>query len=101
MKIKSRQLLVTLNEYPRLKFDSRIKDIELWDDEFHFYQEDEEIFVQRDGLFYFIELFFPETTTYEDISKIGKKCQEKMIEHFQNKISRFEDMISEVKRHAL
>lgn len=77
MKIKSRQLLVTLNEYPWLKFDSRIKDIELWDDEFHFYQEDEEIFIQRDCLSYFIELFFPEATTYEDISKIGKKCQKK------------------------
>jgi hypothetical protein len=99
MKIKTKQLLITLNEYPWLKFDARIKNIELYDDEFSFYQEDEEIFIQRDGVLYFVELFFPETTTYEYIFKIGKKCQEKMIEHFQNKISKFEDMIREVKRH--
>lgn len=90
--LKVRQLLVTLNEYPYIKFEVRIKEIELWSNEFHYYDDKEEIHIERDGLIYFIELFFPIETSYQDILEIEKKAKEKMIEYFENKISHFQKL---------
>ena len=66
-KIKVRQLVVKLNELPWIKFDERIKEITLWSDEFHFYENEEDIFVEHDGEGYFVELFFPKNIEYIDI----------------------------------
>ena len=58
MKIKVRQLVVSLQFVPWLKFDSRIKEIELYDDEFNFYDEEIDSYVEQDGGKYFVEWFF-------------------------------------------
>lgn len=97
--VKVRQLVIKLNELPRIKFDERIKEFTLWSNEFHFYRNEQDIFVDHDGVGYFVELFFPDFVEYTDIYEIGKKCKEKMIEHFRNKISHLEDLIVEVNRH--
>lgn len=90
--LKVKQLILTLDEYPWIKFDGRIKEIELWSNEFHYYDDKEEIYIERDGLRYFIELFFPIETTYQDILEIEKKAKEKMIEYFENKISHLQKL---------
>jgi len=97
--LKVRQLIIKLNEIPWIKFDERIREFKLYDNEFHFYENEEDIFVEHDGEGYFVELFFPENIEYIDIYEIGKKCKEKMIQHFRNKISHFEDLIVEMNRH--
>lgn len=97
--VKVRQLLITLIEIPCIKFDERICEFELYDNEFHFYKEEKDIIVEHDGDRYFVEMFFPNTTSYQDIYEIGKKCKEKMIKHFKRKISHFEDLIVEVNKH--
>ena len=97
--VKVRQLVVKLSELPWIKFDERIKEFTLWPDEFHFYENEEDIVVEHDGVRYFVELFFPENVQYIDIYEVGKKCKEKMIQHFRNKISHFEDLIVEMNRH--
>lgn len=97
--VKVRQLLIKLNELPWIKFDERIKEITLWSDQFHFYENEEDIFVEHDGEGYFVELFFPENIQYIDIYEVGNKCKEKMIQHFRNKISHFQDLIVEINRH--
>lgn len=48
-RVKVRQLVVKLNEIPWIKFDERIKEITLWADELHFYENEEDIFVEHDG----------------------------------------------------
>ena len=97
--VKVRQLVIKLNEHPWIKFDERIKEFTLWSNEFHFYKNEKDIIVEHDGEGYFVELFFPENVQYIDIYEIGKKCKEKMIQHFRNKISHFEDLIVEMNRH--
>lgn len=97
--VKVRQLVVKLNEIPWIKFDERIKEFTLWSNEFHFYKNGKDIIVERDGEGYFVELFFPENIEYIDIYEIGKIVKEKMIQHFRNKISHFEDLIIEINRH--
>ena len=97
--VKVRQLVIKLNELPWIKFDERIKEFTLWSNEFHFYKNEKDIFVDHDGVGYFVELFFPDNVEYINIYEIGKKCKEKMIEHFRNKISHLEDLIVEVNRH--
>lgn len=97
--VKVRQLVITLIEIPWIKFDERIREFELYDNEFHFYNNEKDIIVQHDGDRYFVEMFFPNTTSYQDIYEIGKKAHEKMIKHFRNKISHFEDLIVEMNRH--
>ena len=97
--VKVRQLVIKLNEHPWIKFDERIKEFTLWSNEFHFYKNEKDIIVEHDGEGYFVELFFPENIQYIDIYEIGKKCKEKMIQHFRNKISHFEDLIVEINRH--
>lgn len=99
--VKVRQLVVKLNEIPWIKFDERIKEFTLWSNEFHFYKNEKDIIVERDGEGYFVELFFPENIEYIDIYEIGKIVKEKMIQHFRNKISHFEDLIIEVNRHLM
>ena len=99
--VKVRQLLIKLNEHPWIKFDERIKEFTLWSNEFHFYKNEKDIIVEHDGEGYFVELFFPENIPYIDIYEIGKKCKEKMIQHFRNKISHFEDLIVEINRHLM
>ena len=100
-KIKVRQLVVKLNEIPWIKFDERIKELTLWEDEFYFYENEHDIFVEHDREGYFVELFFPEYIEYIDIYEIGKKCKEKMIQHFRNKISHLEDLIVEINRQLM
>jgi hypothetical protein len=97
--VKVRQLVITLFEIPWIKFDERIREFELYDNEFHFYNDEEDIIVEHDGDRYFVEIFFPNTISYQDIYEIGNKCKEKMIQHFRNKISHFEDLIVEMNRH--
>ena len=97
--VKVRQLVIKLNEHPWIKFDERIKEFTLWSNEFHFYKNENDIIVEHDGEGYFVELFFPENVQYIDIYEIGKKAKEKMIQHFRNKISHFEDLIVEMNRH--
>jgi hypothetical protein len=99
--VKVRQLVVKLNEIPWIKFDERIKEFALWSNEFHFYKNEKDIIVERDGEGYFVELFFPENIEYIDIYEIGKIVKEKMIQHFRNKISHFEDLIIEINRHLM
>lgn len=99
--VKVRKLVVKLNELPWIKFDERIKEITLWADEFHFYENEEDIFIEHDGEGYFVELFFPENIEYIDIYEIGKSVKEKMIQYFRNKISHFEDLIIEINRHLM
>jgi hypothetical protein len=99
--VKVRQLVVKLNEIPWIKFDERIKEFILWSNEFHFYKNEKDIIVERDGEGYFVELFFPENIEYIDIYEIGKSVKEKMIQHFRNKISHFEDLIIEINRHLM
>jgi hypothetical protein len=99
MKIKTKQLLVTIYKIPWIKFDSRIKNLELYENEFHFYQNEDDIIIEHEFDRYFIELFFKNETSYKDILKIEEKCREKMIEHFDNKINKFNELIKEVKRY--
>lgn len=99
--VKVRQLVVKLNEIPWIKFDERIKEFTLWSNEFHFYKNEKDIIVERDGEGYFVELFFPENIEYINIFEIGKIVKEKMIQHFRNKISHFEDLIIEINRHLM
>ena len=56
--VKVRQLVVKLNELPWIKFDERIKEFTLCSNEFHFYENEEDIIVEHDGEGYFVELFF-------------------------------------------
>lgn len=99
--VKVRQLVVKLNELPWIKLDERIKEFTLWSDEFYFYENEEDIIVEHDREGYFVELFFPENIEYIDIYEIGKIVKEKMIQHFRNKISHFEDLIIEINRHLM
>jgi len=99
--VKVRQLVVKLNEIPWIKFDERIKEFTLWSNEFYFYKNEKDIIVERDGEGYFVELFFPENIEYINIFEIGKIVKEKMIQHFRNKISHFEDLIIEINRHLM
>ena len=99
MKIKVRRLLLTLQIIPWVKFDVRIKDLELYDNEFHYYDEERDIYVQNDGVQYFVEWFFPKEMSYSDILLCEKRAKELMIKHFQNKIEFFEKLMIEVKRN--
>ena len=97
MKIKVRQLIVSVQFIPWLKFDSRIKGIELYDDEFSFYDEEIDTYVEQDGGKYFVEWFFPSDMSYSDILVYEKRAKDLMIKHFQNKIEFFEKLMIEVK----
>ena len=97
--VKVRQLVVKLNELPWIKFDERIQEFKLWSDNFHFFKNEKDIIVEHDREGYFVELFFPENIEYINIFEIGKIVKEKMIQHFRNKISHFEDLIVEINRY--
>lgn len=99
MKIKVRQLIVSVQFIPWLKFDSRIKEIELYDNEFHFYDEEIDVHVEQDGVKYFVEWFFPSEMSCSEILVYEKRAKELMIKHFQNKVDFFEKMIIEIERN--
>lgn len=98
MKIK--QLIVSVQFYPWEKFDSRVKDIELYDGEFHFYDEERDIYIEQDGGKYFVEWFFPSEMSYSDILIYEKRAKEMMIKYFQNKVDFFQKLIVEVAKHS-
>ena len=99
-KIKVKQLVVSLTQYPWLKYNSRIKEIELWNDpgDFHFYKDGEEIHIENDGVIYLCELFFDAETPNMKIVEVSKLVNEKMIEYFQKQIDKFTNYITEINR---
>ena len=99
-KIKVKQLVVSLTQHPWLKYNSRIKEIELWNDsgDFHFYTDSEEIHIEHDGVMYLCELFFDAKTPNMKIVEVSKLVNEKMIEYFQKQIDKFTSYITEIKR---
>lgn len=103
MKIKVKQLLVKLTKFPKIKYESKIKEIDLYEDEFHFFVEDEEeIYVESEsgGLIYFVELFLPQETQECKLLELEKKIKEKMILHFEEKKLYFDDLINEIKNNG-
>lgn len=99
--IKVKQLVVRIEQYPWIKFDSRIKEIEIWDDDgdFHFHENNEEIFIESDGTGYFCELIFKSDITNLEIMEVSKLVKAKMVEHFQKKIDMFNNLIIEINKH--
>lgn len=94
-----KQLLVILNIHPTIKFNLEIHNIKLYEDEFYFYQNNDEIFVDFDGIRYFIEILLPSEISNEDILKIENLCKEKFKKYFKQKINKFNQFINEIERN--
>ena len=94
--VKVKQLVVVFNEYPLYDYKTRIKDVELYTNEFHYFNEDD-ICINNDGGRYICEIFFPFETKEDEIVKFEKNVvRKKMIEYFQNKIDKYKNFIEKI-----
>ena len=95
-KSKVKQLLAKV-DFITDKYTFRDKDIELYDGDFYLYKDDDEIYVERDGGYYIIELFIPINTSTEKVGEIRQKMEKALLEHFNNKIEKIKLMVDLIK----
>jgi hypothetical protein len=97
--VKVKYFIVTVNNFS-YEYKLRVTESEFWTDEFTFYHDDKEMYVQNDGVNHYIELFLKIDTPDSEIKELEKEAKRKLVENFNKRIEHFNKLIGGVNKEC-